>query len=337
MPYSKEKQAALRAITEAAQLCMAVRSDMVGADVLEKGDKSPVTVADFGSQALVCQRLTASFPGDAIVAEEDATALWQPENASRLAQVTRYVQRFHEEVTAETVCDWIDAGNNTVTDRFWTLDPIDGTKGFLRDDQYAIALALIENGEVQVGALACPALPLDFNDPSGEVGAVFIAVRGEGAAMASLGGGPHIPIQVSNLAEESKLRFVESVESAHGDQPLQAAVARAVGITRPSMRLDSQAKYGAVARGDAALYLRLPSKKHPNYREKIWDHAAGALIVEAAGGRVSDMHGRPLDFASDYEMHNNQGVVVSNGTLHEAVLKVITHPRQNRATSGLED
>jgi 3'(2'), 5'-bisphosphate nucleotidase len=87
--------------------------------------------------------------------------------------------------------------------------------------------------------------------------------------------------------------------------------------------MDSQAKYGAVARGDAALYLRLPSPKSPDYREKIWDHAAGALIVEEAGGRVTDMHGQPFDFGSDYKMRDNRGVVVSNGLLHPAVIEVL--------------
>ena len=87
--------------------------------------------------------------------------------------------------------------------------------------------------------------------------------------------------------------------------------------------MDSQAKYGAIARGDAALYLRLPSEKTPDYREKIWDHAAGALIVEEARGRVTDMHGRDLDFAGDYKMRENQGIVVSNGTLHNAVLAAL--------------
>jgi 3'(2'), 5'-bisphosphate nucleotidase len=87
--------------------------------------------------------------------------------------------------------------------------------------------------------------------------------------------------------------------------------------------MDSQAKYAAVARGDAALYLRLPSPKSPDYREKIWDHAAGALIVQEAGGTVTDMYGQLLDFASDYKMNDNFGVVVSNGSVHSAVIEAI--------------
>jgi len=141
--------------------------------------------------------------------------------------------------------------------------------------------------------------------------------------MARLANGSFMPIHVTHESDRSRMRFVESVERAHGNAALQEAVARAVHIITPALKMDSQAKYGAVARGDAALYLRLPSPQRPDYRENIWDHAAGALIVEEAGGRVTDMHGKPLDFASDIRMRNNLGVVVSNGVLHEAVLAAL--------------
>ncbi|RMF02599.1 MAG: 3'(2'),5'-bisphosphate nucleotidase, partial [Chloroflexi bacterium] len=174
-----------------------------------------------------------------------------------------------------------------------------------------------------VAALACPQLPLNLDDSAGPVGVVFAAVRGQGAQMSPLGSANFAPIRVAPPDDAARLRFVESVEAAHGDQPRQQAIARAVGITAPSLRMDSQVKYGAVARGDAALYLRLPSPKHPNYREKIWDHAAGSLIIEEAGGRVTDMHGQPLNFAADYLMHDNRGVVASSGAIHAAALAAL--------------
>ncbi len=324
MSYSEEKQAAIQAVTRASKLCQAVRAEMASVDSLEKGDRSPVTVADFGSQALICQHLMAAFPYDTIVGEEDSADLQKPENAPRLAQVTEYVQRFRPDATPDEVCRWIDDGKGRVGERFWTLDPIDGTKGFLRDDQYAIALALIEEGQVKVAVLGCPALPLDMDDPDGEIGVLFVAVRGEGTMMAPLNSTSFVPIHVIEQPDETQLRFVESVEASHGNPDLQEAVAKALGFTQAPLRVDSQVKYGAVARGDAALYLRLPSPKSPDYREKIWDHAAGALVVEEAGGCVTDMHGYPLNFAADYRMHDNRGVVVSNGALHMAVIEALT-------------
>jgi 3'(2'), 5'-bisphosphate nucleotidase len=322
MNYTREKAAAIEAVRRAAQLCMQVRADMVTVEAIEKGDKSTLTVADYGSQALVCQHLKSIFPTDPIVGEEDAAAL-RTANHVALEQVTAYVRRVHSDATPEAICGWVDAGNGAVANRFWTLDPIDGTKGFLRNDQYAIALALIEGGKVQVGVVACPALPVDLDRPADEVGVLFVAVRGEGATAVPLSGGVSQPIQVAGKSEESRLRFVESVEAGHGNHARQEAIARAAGITQPSLRMDSQAKYGAVARGDAVLYLRLPSPKSPDYREKIWDHAAGVLVVEEAGGRVTDMHGRPLNLAADYKMNDNQGVVVSNGPIHDAVIAAL--------------
>ena len=324
MPTHREREIALEAVTEAAALCQAVRTEMVDVGALEKGDRSPVTAADFGAQALVCRRLKAAFPQDPIVGEEDAAVLRTPENEEKLSRVVEYVRRFQPQATPDTVCGWIDAGNGSVAHRFWTLDPVDGTKGFLRDDQYAIALALIEGGQVQLGALACPALPLSLDEPGSPVGTLFVAVRGEGAEMTHMAGAADFaPIRVAQAGDEARWRFVESVEASHGNPALQEAVAQAVGVTRPPLKLDSQTKYGAVARGDAVLYLRLPSPKSPGYHEKIWDHAAGALLVEEAGGRVTDMTGRSLDLASGHRMTENRGVVVSNGALHPEVIAAL--------------
>lgn len=63
----------------------------------------------------------------------------------------------------------------------WTIDPIDGTKGFLRGEQYAVCLAFLVDAEVQVGVLGCPNLPLDMANPDGEKGCLFVAVKGQGA------------------------------------------------------------------------------------------------------------------------------------------------------------
>lgn len=316
MAYEQEKQVAIQAATLAAQLCQQVRQDMVQA--IQKEDKSPVTVADFGSQALICRALAEAFPDDAVVAEEDAADLRKPEMATALDTVTHHVQQLVPEASSEQVLGWIDHGNGEASARYWTLDPIDGTKGFLRQDQYAVALALVENGDIKVGVLACPALSFD----GGEPGLLLVAVRGEGATMMPLTGGQPQPLQVAKSTDQERMRLVESVESGHGNQSQQGAIAAAVGITEPSMRMDSQAKYAAVAAGQAALYLRLPSPKSPDYREKIWDHAAGVVIVEEAGGCVTDMRGKTLDF-TQARLYNNRGVVVSNGPLHDKVLEAL--------------
>ena len=321
MAYTKEymvseKEVAIDAVLKAAQLCQAVQSDMAQSDAMEKSDRSPVTVADFGSQALICSAIGDAFPKDCIVAEEDSEAL--RENPRLSARVADYVNRFAEG-SPDRVCEWIDRGKGKVNNRFWTLDPIDGTKGFLRRNQYAIALALIMDGEVRFGLIACPNLPQAWDNPTTEQGSLLVAVRSEGAYMCALDGTLLKQIRVA----EGPLRFAESFEASHGDHSAHVRISKELGITAPPIQIDSQAKYGLVARGEASVYMRLPNPRTPNYRECIWDHAAGKIVVEEAGGTVTDMHGQSLNFLQGRRMRSNRGIVATNGTLHGRVLDII--------------
>lgn len=79
------------------------------------------------------------------------------------------------------------------------MDPIDGTKGFLRGGQYAVCLALIVDGIVQVGVVGCPNLPIDHKKPEGEKGSLFIAIRGQGA----------FQVRVYNIKEERGSIFIQ--------------------------------------------------------------------------------------------------------------------------------
>jgi 3'(2'), 5'-bisphosphate nucleotidase len=220
------------------------------------------------------------------------------------------------------VLGWIDRGCGEPAARFWTLDPIDGTKGFLRGEQYAIALALVEGGEVVLGALGCPNLGYEE-----ETGALFTAVRGAASRVTSLwsASAPRREVRVSRSGSLAEARFCESVESGHSNQDESAEIARLLGITREPYRIDSQCKYAVVGRGEASIYLRLPTRA--DYREKIWDHAAGKLVVECAGGRVSDIDGRALDFTRGRTLEANRGVVATSGAIHDAVLDAVRRAR----------
>ncbi len=321
MTYELERRVALEAVIKACKLCNAVQAAHLAGGVIDKEDKSPVSVADFGAQAVVSDHLAAAFPHDPLVGEEDSSLLRQPENARLKDAVLKHVRTIAPRLNEKDILAAIDRGNGEggSKGRFWTLDPIDGTKGFLRGDQYAVALALVENGEVRLGVLGCPSLPLvSFQ---GQVGSLFVAVWGQGSAIRSIDRDDERPIRVADIASPADALFCESFESSHSSHDDMGEILKLLRVRRPPLRMDSQAKYGILARGDGTVYLRLPTKKA--YVEKIWDHAAGCILVEEAGGKVTDLAGRPLDFSQGKTLLKNKGVIATNGKLHEVVLKAV--------------
>ncbi len=324
MQFTKELEIGLNAVVDACRLCVQVRNTLITSDTLDKKDHSPVTVADFGAQALILHALSVALPNDACVAEEDGDNLRTPENAGLFNQVRKAVNAVKPGMTETEVLACIDRGQgNGGHGRFWTLDPIDGTKGFLRNEQYAVALALIVGGEVVLGILGCPNLPVDSHKPEGEKGCLFYAVKGGGAFMRTLNGADHQgrKIHVKNEVDIVRARFCESVEKAHTSHDASAEIAKRLGVLVEPYRIDSQCKYSALARGDAEVYLRLPTK--PGYVERIWDHAAGCCIVTEAGGVVSDVNGKTLDFTLGRGLESNRGVVVTLPAFAEKVLTAV--------------
>ena len=315
---SDELEAALTAVRAASEVCRGAQGRLLAGQTLTKGDQSPVTIADFAAQAVVCAELTESLGAIEMIGEEDSDDLRSADAAELLDAVTGLVRTQRDDaVSPGTVLDWISVGASAgASDRYWTLDPIDGTKGFLRGEQYAIALGLIEGGEVILGVLGCPNLP----NPDGSIGAVFAAT--DGASLAWYGDAPDPqPVTVAAPASLAEARFCESVESGHSNQDHSAQIAARLGITAEPYRIDSQCKYAAVARGDASIYLRLPTRA--DYREKIWDHAAGKFVVEQAGGVVTDVTGAPLDFSHGAELVANSGVVATDGRFHDQVVEAV--------------
>lgn len=318
--FALELETAIRAVRIASQVCRRVQS-RITPDVLEKKDKSPVTVADFASQAVICRTLGDAFPTDPIIAEEDSAELRSAGQAAFCERVAAEVREVGFEASGDDVCNWIDRGRTTAySPRFWTLDPIDGTKGFMRKEQFAVSLALIVDGNIEVGVLACPNLPVAPG--SAERGVICAAVRGAGAFALPLDGDPtQTRLSVRPTTRPEDAIICESVESGHSDHEVSAQIAKSLGVTAPSVRMDSQAKYAAVARGEADAYLRLPTRA--DYREKIWDHAGGVLVVEEAGGKVTDVAGRPLDWTHGQSLATNRGVIVTHPALHAAVLNAV--------------
>jgi HAL2 family 3'(2'),5'-bisphosphate nucleotidase len=320
----RDATAAVRIVSEASDLMRIVQDEITQA-AFAKSDASPVTIADFAVQALVAARLVQEFPDDPLVAEEDATALRAPRE-SRRREVTEIVRRVIGKAREEDVLAWIGRGDGAPEGRFWTLDPIDGTKGLIHGRQYVIALALIGDRKVQVGVIGCPRLSLI---PDGDALLVEDRVAGGGVAIAVRGGGAWwrsddgrlVPIRVSQYGDPSRARVLRSVEEEHGDVRRFERVLRTLGVEVPARLMDSQAKHVALAAGAADVLMRCPT--HSDFRDAIWDYAAGSLLIEEAGGLVTDLAGRALDFTAGRRLLRNYGILGSNRVLHAAVLDAI--------------
>mmetsp|Transcript_58473 Transcript_58473/g.163042 ORF Transcript_58473/g.163042 Transcript_58473/m.163042 type:complete len:353 (+) Transcript_58473:117-1175(+) len=313
------RRVAVEAVLEACRLTVRVQSELTNGCIVSKADRSPVTVADFGAQAIVAHRLSVAFPGIPIMGEEDADALRG--NGDVADMVLGYVREFIPDMVSARLLTDVDKGRHPGgRGLFWVLDPIDGTKGFLRREQYAVCLGLISDGEVLAAVLGCPKLPVDPQDPESERGCLFVALHGRGAVQHDIATGIERRISVSDVSDPSELCCVESVEKGHVDHNRHAALAKALKFTRRPVRMDSQCKFGVVARGEASLYLRFASR--PGGDQNLWDIAAGAKIVEEAGGKVSDANGAPLNYTNGRTLGTGD-LFASNGCLHAQVVEAL--------------
>jgi 3'(2'), 5'-bisphosphate nucleotidase len=325
--FSSEVQIALQAVRKACVITKRLQ-EQIDIATITKTDSSPVTVADFASQAVVLQHLYQHFPEDLFLAEESSETL--------IPSVTEQIQQACGIPEEAILKECIDLGQSFFQSeerrRVWCLDPIDGTKGFLRKGQYCVALGLLENGIPAIGILACPNLPFD----SETVGCIFVACKGQGCFQLPMipESSPLIRLESTNpstIQDPSKARFCVGVERGFGD-PVGKCKAMAKHMHGKldeddeivhSIRMDSQAKYGVVARGDAEFYVRLPKS---GFRDWIWDVAPGVLVLEEVGGIVTDAEGNPLDFTKGAKLTTDGVLGAINAELHQALLDAYRQP-----------
>lgn len=352
MGYEKELFVATQAVLKASFLTKRIQSKVIAhrdTSTITKSDKSPVTIGDYAAQTIIINAIKANFPEDKIVGEETSEGLEDEFVSEILNEIRENDQVFESEFPGQ------DTGRVLVNDRFplktnqdvrtvidfgdyeggdkgrvWCLDPIDGTKGFLRGEQFAVCLALIVDGATQLGVIGCPNLSLGQyggEDVPGHerFGYVFRAARGQGtwfapAATLATAPEPHwTKIHARKLNSTSEMVSLEGAEKSHSSHEEQSVIKNRLGI-RKSLHLDSQVKYCMLALGLGDVYLRLPIKM--DYQEKIWDHAAGNVIVEEAGGVHSDsLDNVPLNFGRGRTLHT-KGVIASSGPqeLHRLIL-----------------
>ena len=352
-PYQKELEVATLAVKRASLLTKQLSDSIVQtakSGTLTKDDKSPVTIGDFALQAIINHAIKLNFPNDEIVGEEDSQEL--QENNSLADQVLSLITKIQQETgvyndivgtltTKNEIFQSIDFGNSQggLKGRFWALDPIDGTKGFLRGDQFAVCLALIEDGKVVLGVIGCPNLLeriVSNDEHSGVVGGLYSAIKGVGSFYSELfkeGAEPlsqQKPIKMQNHSDPSQLKVVEGVEKGHSSHSTQAEIKAKLGfdpttVAKQTINLDSQVKYCVLASGQADIYLRLPVSD--TYREKIWDHAAGNILIYESGGQVGDVTGAPLNFGNGRTL-DSKGVIAANKGIFDKVIDAVTEVRK---------
>lgn len=297
--YSNEVSFATELVKNAAKITEWFR--IKGFESYQKQNQSPVTLADFASQIYIISKLQAKFPEDQIIAEEEDSAF-----------IDKRAEHAIEECFKGLKFKEIDNFKETLkyrsknADRQWTVDPIDGTKGFLKNLSYAIGIGFMVDSKPKISAIAAPNYSMKGL-------AIFVAEKGKGAK-ASYGDGELSPVKVSR---QTIIKNAGMCHSLHHDQPWTLKFAELAGITKKNP-MDGMGKFCLIADGSFDIYIR-PERNIAN----SWDYMPGDLVVREAGGVVTDLNGKPLKYEKSHCILSTPGIIASNGILHQKILKII--------------
>lgn len=257
-----EQEVAKQLATQAGEILMRLFGQGIGVD--RKAGDEPVTEADRAANAAIVEGLKKAFPDDAILSEE------QPDDGSR----------HHKS-------------------RVWMVDPMDGTKDFIRNETgFSVMIGLVESGQPKLGVVYHPS-----------VRRMIVGITGEGASVEH--DGLRRRLTVSTVADLTQARLVSSKQN-------RGALTEKI---RETLQVSGDQPYGSVglkialvASGEHDLYV------NPSERSKLWDLAAPEAILKAAGGQVTDLHGRAVDYTR-HELANLDGILATNGLLHALALQ----------------
>nr|XP_043624200.1 putative PAP-specific phosphatase, mitochondrial [Erigeron canadensis] len=351
--YSNELRAAVDAVDRACRLCVDVKRSLFTSDgkILEKIDQTPVTIADFGVQALISLELGKQFPSIPLVAEEDSAFLRSNNLIESVVKVvTEKVSSGDKALTQDDVLEAIDRGGtfgpNPAT--YWVLDPIDGTRGFVKGNEalYVVGLSLVVEGQIVLGVMGCPDWRADeSNNLTSKVknyekdifgsGIIMVAHIGCGTwskGLSELQKSNWYRCSVDGYTEVHDGRFCISESQTWDSLPLSSlfgSTTNADNIKDNEVLLlptccGSLCKYLMVASGRASVFIQ---RARAERVIKVWDHAVGVICVQEAGGKVTDWNGDQLDLAADQDerkaLFPPGGILVSNCNLHKEILEII--------------
>lgn len=362
--YHRELEAAVDVVERACRICVDVKKSLYSSEgrIVEKNDNTPVTVADFGVQALVSLELSKVFPSIPLVAEEDSDFVRSNNLVdSVVSVVTDKASSNDKPLKNADVLEAIDRGGKnaivygTRPATYWVLDPIDGTKGFLKGSEalYVVGLALVVEGDIVLGVMGCPNWKeaSSYNSTIDVQGSESVPSRSGILMVAHVGCGTWAR-QLSDLMGVSakvpngwtrcfvdgchivpKARFCISDSQTWESVPLSAffsATSDADGVSDKEILLlptccGSLCKYLMVASGRASVFIL---RARAQTLIKVWDHAVGIICVHEAGGKVTDWNGSDIDLAADQVERRivfpSMGVLVTNGTIHNQILEMIS-------------
>lgn len=256
-----ELEVAERLARAAGELILTLRSPDIDVD-LKAGDE-PVTEADRSASRLILAGLVEAFPDDVHISEENADDL-------------RRLQ----------------------AERVWYVDPIDGTKDFIRGHEgFAVMIGLAVGHRPVLGVVYEPVHDRMFRAADGEA---WFQARSK----------PPRRLQVSPVSEPAEIRLVAS--KSNRTRTIDE-VKSALGI-RDELNVGSVGlKLCLIALAERDLYV------NPSSHSKVWDTCAPEAILRAAGGRITDVHGQPLHYDRQ-DVHRRDGLVASNSLVHDEVI-----------------
>ncbi|HXU02490.1 MAG TPA: 3'(2'),5'-bisphosphate nucleotidase CysQ [Polyangia bacterium] len=263
--FARELDVATRIARDASELVRGYHGKQLTVQI--KGGDEPVTEADHAASALIVARLHEAFPDDVVLSEE------LPDTGERLGKP-----------------------------RVWMVDPIDGTRDFVRGESgFVVMLGLAIDGRPQVGAVGHPL-----------TGYVYAGAPGAGAWREDAAG-TRTPLHTSTLSQPPDIRLVAS--KSHRSSRIDA-VKRALQITDEMNVGSIGLKIGLVSEALRDLYV------YTGGRTKIWDTCGPEAVLAAAGGRMTDVDGNPLVYDQP-DLYNRRGLVASNGPLHDFVIETL--------------
>ncbi|KAF2663367.1 3',5'-bisphosphate nucleotidase [Microthyrium microscopicum] len=342
-PFERERLIVELAVQRVRILAEKVLS-FVDKGELSKADASPVSLADFGAQALLVSAIHTEFPNDLIIGEENADALradsklmkkvWDLVNSTRLAD-EESEKLLGRPKSMEEMCKMIDLGgqtNDSARGRVWVIDPIDGTKTFLAGTQYAIVVALMVDGVDQLGIIGCPKMDWHAGLVSEDaiatqgLGWTVTGVRGHGNYARPMSTGSLLPATpVSKRPARTTYQdaiFLDSMMSEKSRFPNRNDFAEKLGAKLPAMNIySSSMTYVALALNIGQFRVRAPLPSAP--ASFIWDHAGGICIVEEAGCKVTDLRGTAIDLTLGRRLAANWGNVIADESMHDQILTVV--------------